>query len=350
MTCEEVPELKGQKKGATSISCAFSVLSTPETVLSYLDVLLVTALLIGLDIETYVPGCTTKPHRLAKGETRKGTPLEWQAARIRLISLSVPGHDALNAVVDLGLDIDAKPDMRHAVLLLLARLQDSCIIGHHLGFDLCFLEHEFGWRPLRIWDTWVAAELLHNDDEELVSKALLPKSLEQGPNALVSVAKKYLGHAPDKELGGGALSNWGAAELGVDQYAYSAADAVCVAKLQAPLAQAITLAGLDAVADIEMRLVPILSHAELVGIPMQAELLDAELGAAPKRLAEIDARIEAAMRASGFDPSLDYRPKSKTYLEHPKKAKPTICRRQARCGRLLPKMTVGFYSKATLAR
>ena len=72
------------------------------------------------------------------------------------------------------------------------------------------------------------------------------------------------------------------------------------------------------IAEIEMILVPILSHMEIVGIPMRADILDQFLHDMRRDLAELDLEILPAMRTAGFDPHLDYNPISKTYLQSPR--------------------------------
>src|SRR5262249_34252936 len=146
---------------------------------------------IGLDIETFVPEKEAQGRKPKNGESRLGTALDWQAARIRLLSIAFPDHG--NVVIDLGTDPESSTAIRLAVEVLLERLRTVELIGHNLRFDLTFLEHEFGWRTNRVWDTWIAAELLLNDDWELVSEETRPKKGKPGPAALKSVLKADLG-------------------------------------------------------------------------------------------------------------------------------------------------------------
>jgi DNA polymerase I-like protein with 3'-5' exonuclease and polymerase domains len=317
---EMVHKLSPEKGGVPMRSPFFSVISTSEGLLSYLDALPGNLPWVALDLETFVPGDEARGRKPKKNEPRKGTALDWQVARIRLVSVTVP--DLGTAVIDLGPDPDANRELRQALRLLLYHFGQTEIHGHHLAFDLCFLEHEFDWRPRKVWDSWIAAELLLNDDLELVPKHLHPRPVSPGPTALQSVLKTWADIDLDKSLGGGALSDFGLEELSADQYLYSANDTgyapVLIPKLQA----AIKNAGLEQIAEIEMALVPVLSHMEIVGIPLRADLLDAELSSLSRKRSEIDTQIESAMRASGFDPALDYSPVSKTYLQPSKKPKP----------------------------
>ena len=317
---QSVPRFFSDSGGTGGPVLCFSVISTPEVLFSYLNALPTDLAQIALDIETFVPGEEARTRKPKKSDPRKGSALDWQSARIRLISLTVP--DSSSVVIDLGPDPEANNELRDAVGVLLYQLQNVEILGHRLGFDLCFLEHEFGWRPSRVWDTWVAAELLLNDDIELVPNYLHPKPVSPGPTALVSVLKTWADIDLDKELGGGALSDFGINQLSEEQYAYSAGDTrylpVLVPKLQA----AIKEARMEWVAGLEMSLVPVMSHMELVGIPLRADLLDSELSSLSGKRSVIDVQIEEAMKASGFDPTLDYSPVSKTYLQQPKKLKP----------------------------
>ena len=162
---------------------------------------------IALDIETFVPGEDARNHTPKKNEDRQGSALDWQAARIRLISLTVADHDPTvtdrdPVVIDLGTDLDATVPIRLAVERLLNRLSRVEIVGHRLGFDCAFLEHEFGWRPTTVWDTWIAEELLLNDDWELCDKAVRPKKTSPGPTSLESVLARRCGIILDKKLGG----------------------------------------------------------------------------------------------------------------------------------------------------
>ena len=257
-----------------------------------------------------------------KKEEREGTALDWKVARIRLISLTIPAGGTF--VIDLGSDPSANQELRDEVRRLLVRLQKVEIIGHRLGFDLCFLEHEFGWRPEKVWDSWVAAELLYNDDWELCNKELRPRRVRgvPGPSSLAQALKVFLGAVLDKELGGGALSNFGADCLTRAQMTYSAADTYHLPALVLKLRETISAAGLSRIAQIEMALVPVFAHMEIVGIPLRADLLAGALETLDVKIKGVDQEIAAAMVQQGFDPTLDYSKVSKNYLGAPKKAKP----------------------------
>jgi DNA polymerase I-like protein with 3'-5' exonuclease and polymerase domains len=319
-TYEIGPGLGPSKGGIPLRPPLFTLVSTPEELFSYLDALPGNLSRVALDIETFVPGDEARRKKPLKNEPRKGTALDWQAAYIRLISLTTPDQNTV--VIDLGPNPKANLELRQAVEVLLYQLRTVEIVGHRLSFDLCFLEHEFNWRPPRVWDTWIAAELLLNDDIELVPKYLHPKLTSPGPTALLSVLKSWVDIDLDKELGGGALSDFGLEELSPEQYIYSANDTRHLPILVPKLQEAIKDAGMEQIAQIEMALAPILSHMEIVGIPLRADLLDAELRTLSGKQSEIDTQIQAEMKASGFDPTLDYSPVSKTYLQHPKKSKP----------------------------
>jgi DNA polymerase I-like protein with 3'-5' exonuclease and polymerase domains len=319
-TCEKYSITPPEKRVSYASFPLFPVISTSEGLLAYLDALPSNLTRVALDIETFLPGDEARGRCPKKNEPRTGTALDWQVARIRLISLTIPERGT--HVIDLGPEPDADPQLRHAVRLLLYQLEQIEIIGHRLGFDMCFLEHEFDWRPKRVWDTWVAAELLLNDDLELISRHLHPAPVSPGPASLVSVLKRWAEIDLDKGIGGGALSDFGVKELSADQYLYSANDTRHLPILVRKLEEAIGEAGLEKIAQIEMALVPVASHMEIVGIPLRADLLDAELAALNQKLLSIDTQIESAMREGGFDPSLDYSPVSKTYLQQPKNPRP----------------------------
>jgi DNA polymerase-1 len=314
-TYENVDELKGVFGGTP----ACTVFSDPSALDLFIRNLPSDLSRVGLDIETYVPGKEARGRKPKKDESRLGTALDWQVARIRLLSLAVPGQGSV--VIDLGSDNEASAELRLAVAVLLERLRSVELIGHNLRFDLSFLAYEFGWRPLRVWDTWIAAELLLNDDWELVDEDLRPKKVKPGPTALVSILKADLGIEIDKMLGGGAYSDFGTVTLTQEQYTYSALDVTHLfAEADFQRAQ-IEQAGLTTIANIEMQLVPIMAHMEIVGIPMRAELLDEALAKFHAEQATIEAQILPAMQVAGFDPYLDYSTISKTYLQPPDPSK-----------------------------
>jgi DNA polymerase I-like protein with 3'-5' exonuclease and polymerase domains len=274
---------------------------------------------IALDIETFVPGEEARDRKSRKKEGRKGSALDWQVARIRLVSLTTP--DSGTVVIDLGAEREISTPLWLAVRALLTRIQRVEIVGHRLGFDLCFLEHEFGWRPLKVWDTWVAEELLLNDDWELCNKILRPKKTSPGPASLGNTLKRRLDIDLDKGLGGGALSDFGLPILSAEQYGYSADDTGYLIELGDRQRVDITQAGLERIAGLEMELVTVMSHTEIVGIPLRADILDEELLKFKEDLDEIDRQILSAMEVADFDPFLNYGPVSKTYLKPPGKSK-----------------------------
>jgi putative DNA primase/helicase len=278
---------------------------------------------IGLDIETFVPGKEARAGGPKKSESRLGTSLDWQVARIRLLSLSIPNRTPV--VIDLRADPDPSTPIRIAVGVLLERLRSAELVGHNLRFDLCFLEHEFGWRAGRVWDTWVAAELLLNDDRELASKELLPRMAKPGPTALVSILRADLGVDLDKTLGGGAESDFGLPVLSQAQYAYSAGDVAHLFAEAAFQRSKLEQAGMTEISQIEMELVPTMAHMEIIGVPLMTNILEEALAGFAAERVGIEEKILPAMRAVGFDPHLDYSPISKFYLKAPspkKKPKP----------------------------
>jgi DNA polymerase I-like protein with 3'-5' exonuclease and polymerase domains len=223
-------------------------------------------------------------------------------------------------VIDLGPEPDRNDPLRQAVGRLLHRLQEVEIVGHHLSFDLVFLEHEFGWRPSRVWDTYIAEELLTNDDLERVPAEV--RTLDKGfyvpkPLDLASVALRTIGMTIDKGLGGGGASDFGVDNLSSEQYAYAAGDVQNILAIANHQHGELTEAGMGRIEEIEMALVPVLAHAEFIGIPLRCETLDNTLEGLTKKLAVIDSEIPDAMRTVGFDPRLDYTgaEKGKRYLQ-----------------------------------
>ena len=268
---------------------------------------------IALDLETWAPpGAKTERKFLRKGKTKKPCPaLDWQVARMRLISLCTPDSDQ-PVVIDLGV----KPSlgMRIAIAGLLRKLESVEIIGHNLVFDLAFLGHEFGFRPRKVWDTMTAVRLLENDDLAEV-KNLKGGRYESDPNdyhaSLESALYYYIGVAVDKALGGGGESDFGASALSDAQYLYAAGDTRHLPALAAHLLREIAEAGLSRIAALEMDLIPWAAQAELVGIPVDVAALDKEIDWRREALAEAATRVEAAMKADGFDAPPFYQRKRK---------------------------------------
>ena len=239
-----------------------------------------------------------------KGDPKKGTALDWQVARIRLISLTVAGAEPV--VIDLGIDPDPETPIRRAVSGFskgCIRWRSSATISGSISASWSMSS---AGGPAKVWDTWIAEELLLNDDWELCDKARRPKKAVPGPAALESALKRRCDIVLDKGLGGGALSDFGADPLLDEQYAYSAGDTRHLFALETTQRAEIAAVGMNRIAEIEMSLVPIMSHMEIVGIPLRSDILTKELADLEGRVSQLDCEILPAMQAVGFDPYLEY--------------------------------------------
>jgi DNA polymerase I-like protein with 3'-5' exonuclease and polymerase domains len=61
---------------------------------------------------------------------------------------------------------------------------------------------------------------------------------------------------------------------------------------------------MNTIAQIEMQLVPIMAHMEIIGIRLRVDLLDDALAKFTVERAAIEAQILPAMRAVGFSPGV----------------------------------------------
>lgn len=128
------------------------------------------------------------------------------------------------------------------------------IAGHNLKFDLSFVA-QLGFElnsGRKCFDTQLAGQLLHAGLEH-------PK----GTYSLAGTVKRHLGITLDKEL---QTSDWSADSLSEDQLAYAAKDAAILLPLVEKLKVELQIAGLEHIADIEMRCIPLLAHMTLKGI------------------------------------------------------------------------------------
>lgn len=130
----------------------------------------------------------------------------------------------------------------------------SMAIGHNLKFDLGFvlaLGHPF---PPQVFDTFVAAQLLHAGETGVRF-------------SLKAVAERYLGIAVDKTE---QTSDW-SGDLTPEQIEYAAKDASILLPLASVLAKALNAANLIPIAQLEYRALLALTWMEHAGVPFHSE-------------------------------------------------------------------------------
>src|SRR5690606_15555666 len=61
-----------------------------------------------------------------------------------------------------AITVDLREHLRHELRLWLeADVYSRLVIGHNIGFDIAFLKEHYGAEyPARLWDTWLAEELV----------------------------------------------------------------------------------------------------------------------------------------------------------------------------------------------
>ncbi len=190
---------------------------------------------IALDVETYGP--------------RKSDALDPWRGDIRLLQLA--GDRTSVFLLDLqAIGYDLGP--------LATLLSSKPVIGHNIKFDALWLLVKCGIRLPRVFCTLTAARLL--------SAGTKPG------NNLDLCLERYLGlpPAPDQSR-----SDWGAMLLTNDQIAYAARDVSHLHMLKGVLCHELEMAGLDGVADLEMRLLPAVIDMERAGMAVDADKLRA---------------------------------------------------------------------------
>jgi DNA polymerase-1 len=183
---------------------------------------------VGLDVET--------------------TGLDPRANRVRLLSLAVPGGDDGSPTTFLIDCFAVEPSP------LWGALADKPLIMHNAAFDLGFLTR-LGFEPGAVTDTMLLSQLLDGTRR--------PK----GYHGLREVVRRELGQDIDKDL---QSSDW-SRELTPEQLNYAAADAAILLPLHTSLMRRIQAAGLERVAEIEMRCLPAMVWTASHGVAFDAE-------------------------------------------------------------------------------
>ncbi|MCB1132728.1 MAG: hypothetical protein KDN05_16510, partial [Verrucomicrobiae bacterium] len=188
---------------------------------------------VALDIETYGPG-------------KKGG-LDRRNGRIRLLQLGLPSGerwiiDMMKTGVNLG-------ELREA-------LGSVSIVAHNARFDLGFLNHHCGLEAVNVFCTWTASKILTNGSKL--------------PNDLFAVLERHLGIKPYADQ---SMSDWSVETLDEEQLAYAAADIAHLLELKEKLEKELRDNDLAQVAELEMRLIPVVIGIEEAGLPVEMEKL-----------------------------------------------------------------------------
>ena len=218
---------------------------------------------VALDLETYGP--------------RRGDGLDPWAGDIRLLSLRVDDGDPI--LIDLrstGYDLGELKDA----------LESCLIIAHNAKFDLLWLRVKCGLLATKVFCTLVAARLL--------SAGTKPG------NDLDKCLHRYLGIPPAPDH---SRSDWGSMLLTDDQLAYAARDALHLHDLAAAQRQELERDKLDAVATLEMRLVPAIVEMENAGIAVDREHLSSLRNKAQQQTHELAVKLRELLTAPKLNPS-----------------------------------------------
>ena len=216
---------------------------------------------VALDIETF--------------GARKSDALDPWRGEIRLLSLCVEGHEPW--LLDLqATGYDLGP--------LGPALADAEVIAHNAKFDALWLRVKCGVKLHRVFCTLTAARLL--------------VAGTRPGNDLDRCLERYLGIAPGDDH---STSDWGGMFLTDDQLAYAGRDVRHLHALRGKLMDEISAAALDAVAQLEMQLLPVIVEMEAAGLAVDRAKLDAIRAAG---VAESSARA-AELRIALNEPALN---------------------------------------------
>lgn len=218
---------------------------------------------VALDIETYGPG-------------KKNGLNPWRGD-IRLLTLKVEGREPW--LIDLratGYDLGE----------LGAALAEVLVIGHNLKFDALWLRVKCGVRLPKVFCTLTAARLL--------SAGTKPS------NDLYKCLERYLSIEPAADHG---QSAWGAMSLTDDQHAYAARDVVHLHTLKEKLVGEIAAAELEAVAQLEMGLLPVVVEMETAGLAVDRAKLKGLFKDSKEKETAAAAQLRQALSMPGLNPN-----------------------------------------------
>ncbi len=205
-----------------------------------------------------------------------GDALDPWSGRIRLVTLAT----ACGAVRMIDLSQGPLPSATAEVL------GQKTIIAHNARFDLVWIAKHLGIRCRSVFCTLTAARLLSAGTDL--------------SNSLDAVLERYLGIVLPKDH---SASDWGGLFLTDAQVAYAEADVIHLHALAAKLGAELATAGLESIAELEMKLLPHLVEMELRGFPVDAEKLAATEENLTRTARESAARVSQAFGISSLNPS-----------------------------------------------
>lgn len=259
---EQLNELKGAYMGVGRTSPHIPISPTPviHTTRKGLETVaddLADSLSVALDIETY--------------GNRKGDGLDPWRGDIRLLTLHRPGGQI--HIIDLratGYDLGPLADL----------LPGKLVVGHNIKFDALWLRQKCGLRLPRVFCTLTAARLL-------------AAGTKPGNN-LDQCLHRYLGIEPSADK---STSDWGAMLLTEDQIAYATRDVAHLDLLKGRLEHELEMNGLDAVAALEMQVVPVIVEMEHAGMAVDMDRLREIEATARAKASEVAAQVRELLGA-----------------------------------------------------
>jgi DNA polymerase I-like protein with 3'-5' exonuclease and polymerase domains len=218
---------------------------------------------VALDIETFGP--------------RKSDALNPWRGEIRLLSLKIEGRDPW--LIDLqSTGYDLGP--------LSTALASVTVIAHNFKFDALWLAVKCSVKIRKAFCTLTAARLL--------SAGTRPG------NDLNKCLDRYLGIKPTADH---STSDWGGMFLTDDQLAYAARDVMHLHALNEVLARKLEQNGLDAVAELEMAILPVIVEMEAAGMAVDSVRLESIRDQAKSGVDEKTAALRDLVNDQQLNPS-----------------------------------------------
>jgi DNA polymerase I-like protein with 3'-5' exonuclease and polymerase domains len=184
----------------------------------------------------------------------ESTALDPHAGKVRLVTVAAEVADGITEVQ--VIDGQSCPAWA-AMLKPVFEYPGTTIVAHNAKFEVAWLlKHTIA--PAGVSDTLLAAQIL-DGGEHLGQK---------GYFTLASVVERELGWKLDKTL---QTSDWGAAELSVEQLDYAAKDAVATLLLHHRLRRRLAAEQLIAVTDLENAALVTIAWLEFCGAPFDAQ-------------------------------------------------------------------------------
>jgi DNA polymerase-1 len=224
--------------------------------------------ILGVDLETECAGPSAS----------ESSALDPHTGKVRLVTIATEASDGVTEVV--VIDGQRCPDWG-VMLKPLFESAGTTLVAHNAKFEVAWLlKHAI--TPAAVSDTLLASQILDGGEH----------FGQKGYFSLSSVAERELGWNLDKTL---QTSDWGAAELSVEQLDYAAKDAVAALLVHRHLRERLDAEQLTEIADLENRVLPALAWMELSGAPFDArhwaDLSDGAMGRKLRLAAEIAALI-----------------------------------------------------------